>query len=215
WNGWFLITILREFAALAEERGRAELGQRWRGRIDQLREALEQHAWDGQWYLRAFFDNGEPLGSARNDECRIDSLPQAWAAVAGGAAREGVGQARARVEHWLVRQRERLILLFTPPFDQGPLQPGYIKGYVPGIRENGGQYTHAAVWVVQATALLGAGGRAVELFDLLNPVQHASSPEEVARYPGEPYVVAADVYSQPPHTRRGRRTGDHRPAGRL
>jgi cyclic beta-1,2-glucan synthetase len=203
WVGWFLVTILRDFAGLAQARGDGVRAQWCQERVEQLRTALEEHAWDGSWYLRAFFDDGTPLGSHHNDECRIDSIVQSWAVISGVARPERARQAMAAVEEHLVRAAERLILLFTPPFDSGKLHPGYIKGYVSGIRENGGQYTHAATWVVLATALLGRGGRALELFDLLNPIRQATSPEGVARYRVEPYVVAADVYSQPPHVGRG------------
>jgi cellobiose phosphorylase len=167
-----------------------------------LRAALDAHAWDGDWYLRAWFDDGTPLGSHVNDECRIDSLTQSWAVIAAGdfdRSRRGVD---AAVEH-LVDRTARLVRLFEPPFDNGPLQPGYIKGYVPGIRENGGQYTHAAVWLVQALAGLGRGGDAFALWDLLNPLTHADSPAGVARYRVEPYVVAGDVYGVAPNVGRG------------
>ena len=164
---------------------------------------MEEHAWDGGWYRRAYFDDGTPLGSAQNDECQIDSIAQTWAVISGAGDPERARQAMAAVEDRLVRDADKMILLFAPPFDRGSLEPGYIKGYVPGIRENGGQYTHAATWVVLATALLGRGKRALELFALLNPVRHGATPEDVARYMVEPYVVAADVYGAPPHTGRG------------
>ena len=203
WNGWFMLATLREFAGLAERRGDGARAAWCRERADALRVALEEHAWDGRWYRRAYFDDGTPLGSATNDECQIDSIAQSWAVISGGGDPERARQAMAAVEERLVRDADGLILLFTPPFDRGRLEPGYIKGYVPGIRENGGQYTHAATWVVLATALLGDGQRAVELFDLINPVRHASSPDGVERYKVEPYVVSADVYGAPPHTGRG------------
>jgi cyclic beta-1,2-glucan synthetase len=203
WDGWFLLKILREFAALAEGRADADRAVWCRKRAEGLRAALEEHAWDGRWYRRAYCDDGTPLGSEQNEECKIDSIAQSWAVISGAADPRRARQAMAAVEEHLVREADRLILLFTPPFDRGKLQPGYIKGYVPGIRENGGQYTHAAAWVVQATALLGRGTRALELFHLLNPVRHAASAGEVARYRVEPYVVAADVYGQAPHTGRG------------
>jgi cyclic beta-1,2-glucan synthetase len=203
WNGWFLLTILRDFAELAESRGEQALVQAYRARMELLREALEEHAWDGAWYRRAYFDDGTPLGSAKNDECQIDSIPQSWAVIARAADPDRCRTALAKVEERLVRASDRLILLFTPPFDQGTLEPGYIKGYVPGIRENGGQYTHAALWLVQATALLGKGTRAMELLDLLNPIRHAATPQDVEQYKVEPYVVAADVYGKSPHTGRG------------
>ena len=203
WNGWFMLATLREFAGLAEQRGDAARAAWCRERAEALRRALEEHAWDGGWYRRAYFDDGTPLGSAQNDECQIDSIAQSWAVISGAGDPERARQAMVAVEERLVRDADRMILLFAPPFDRGSLEPGYIKGYVPGIRENGGQYTHAATWVVLATALLGRGERALELFGLLNPVRHAATPEEVTRYMVEPYVMAADVYGAPPHTGRG------------
>ncbi len=203
WLGWFLLTVLRSFAEVAESRGDGERAARWREQADRLATALEEHAWDGRWYRRAYFDDGTPLGSAENDECRIDGIAQSWAVISGGAGPERARQAFAAADEMLVREADRLILLFTPPFDKGHLQPGYIKGYLPGIRENGGQYTHGAAWLVQAAALLGRGERAVALFDLLNPIHHADSREKTGRYKTEPYAVAGDVYSEPPHTGRG------------
>jgi len=203
WNGWFMLATLREFASLAEQRGDAARAARCRLRADALQKAVEERAWDGDWYRRAYFDDGAPLGSAQNEECQIDSIAQTWAVISGAGDPERVRQAMAAVEDRLVREVDKMILLFAPPFDRSSLEPGYIKGYVPGIRENGGQYTHAATWVVLATALLGRGKRALELFALLNPVRHGATPEDVARYMVEPYVVAADVYGAPPHTGRG------------
>jgi cyclic beta-1,2-glucan synthetase len=203
WNAWFLLSMLPEFAAVAEKRGDATRAARWREAAEGLKKAVEEQAWDGGWYRRAYFDDGTPLGSSTNDECQIDSLPQSWAVLSGAGDPGRARQAMAAVEERLVRSEEGLILLFTPPFDKGRLQPGYIKGYVPGIRENGGQYTHAATWVVKATAQLGNGTRAVQLFDLLSPVSHTATAEGVARYKVEPYVVAADVYGVAPHVGRG------------
>jgi cyclic beta-1,2-glucan synthetase len=203
WDAWFLIAILRRFAEVADARGDRSQSAWCRDAAEALRAAVEEHAWDGSWYRRAYFDDGTPLGSAQNDECQIDAIAQTWAVISGAADPERARLALAAVEERLVRRDDSLILLFTPPFDRGSLEPGYIKGYVPGIRENGGQYTHAATWVVLAEALLGHGRRAVELFDLLNPIRHADSAEAVARYKVEPYVVAADVYGRPPHTGRG------------
>ena len=203
WNGWFMLATLREFAGQAEQRGDTARAAWCLERAEALREALEEHAWDGAWYRRAYFDDGAPLGSAQNEECQIDSIAQTWAVISGAANAERARQAMSAVEDRLVRDADQMILLLTPPFDRGSLEPGYIKGYVPGIRENGGQYTHAATWVVLATALLGRGKRALELFTLLNPVRHGATPEDVARYMVEPYVVAADVYGAPPHTGRG------------
>jgi cellobiose phosphorylase len=168
-----------------------------------LRAALEVNAWDGAWYRRAYFDDGTPLGSALNDECQIDAIPQAWAVISGEADKKRAARAMKSVRERLVREQEKLIALFDPPFDKGALQPGYIKGYVPGIRENGGQYTHAATWVVWATALLGHGDDAVSLWNLINPISHAATREQVERYKVEPYAVSADVYGAPPHTGRG------------
>src|SRR5207253_6123460 len=202
WLGFFTHAVLTDFAGLCDERKDFTRAARYRADARRLASKLEL-TWDGEWYRRAYFDDGTPLGSAQNDECRIDSIAQSWAVLAGAADPQRVRQAMAALEEQLVRDKDRLILLFTPPFDQGKLQPGYIKGYVPGIRENGGQYTHAATWVVQATALQRRGNRALELFDLLNPVRCAATPEAVARYRVEPYVVAADVYSNPQHLGRG------------
>ena len=204
WNAWFLVATLNRFAALADARHDADRANTCRSRAEQLRAATEAKAWDGKWYLRAYFDDGTPLGSARNDECKIDSIPQSWATIAGVADPDRARQALESVDKLLVHPDDGgLINLFTPPFDQGKLQPGYVRGYVPGVRENGGQYTHAATWLVLANALANRGGRAVELFNLLNPVRHALDAAAVARYKVEPYVVAADVYGRPPHTGRG------------
>jgi len=169
----------------------------------ELGESLERGAWDGNWYLRAYFDDGTPLGSAENLECQIASIAQSWAVLSGAADPQRAAQAMESVWQRLARQDERLLLLFAPPFNKIKQDPGYIKGYPPGIRENGGQYTHAALWAVWAFAMLGQGDRAEALFRLLNPVQHSATPEQVARYKVEPYVVAADVYSSPKHTGRG------------
>jgi cellobiose phosphorylase len=203
WNGWFFITVLNAFAELARRRGDADRVAWCRERAESLRAALEANGWDGAWYRRAYFDDGTPLGSAQNDECQIDAIPQAWAVISGAADPARAAQAMASVEDRLVHLDSKLIQLFDPPFDRGPLEPGYIKGYVPGIRENGGQYTHAATWVALATALQGRGDRALELWNLINPVYHATTPAEVQHYKVEPYVVCADIYGAPPHTGRG------------
>ncbi|MCC2669817.1 MAG: cellobiose phosphorylase, partial [Armatimonadetes bacterium] len=203
WVAWFLIDVLRQFAPLCAARGDAEQAAELRAQAERYRLAVEAEAWDGDWYRRAYFDDGTPLGSVVNEECRIDAIAQSWAVISGAGDPERSRRAMAAVEEHLVREEDGLILLFTPPFDQGTLDPGYIKGYVPGVRENGGQYTHAALWTVQATALLGHGRRAHELFGLLNPIHHAETPEQCAAYRVEPYVVAADVYGGAPHTGRG------------
>jgi len=202
WLGWFLHLNLTELARIAEGRGETARAAAWRSRAASLRISLEAEAWDGAWYKRAFFDDGTPLGSAQNDECQIDSIAQSWAVISGAADPERARRAMASLEERLVRRDDRLVLLFTPPFDRTRSDPGYIKGYVPGIRENGGQYTHAAVWAVVAFAGLGDGDRAGELFGLLNPIQQAGRRADAHRYKGEPYAVAADVYSQPPHVGR-------------
>jgi cellobiose phosphorylase len=203
WNGWFFLTVLKSFAELAERRGDAPRTNWCRKRAEDLRAALEAHAWDGGWYRRAYFDDGTPLGALQNDECQITAIPQAWAVISGAADSARSTHAMAAVDRYLVHTDSKVIQLIEPPFDKGTLQPGYIKGYVPGIRENGGQYTHAATWVVLATARQGHGERALELWNLINPVYHATTPEEVQHYKVEPYVMASDVYGAPPHTGRG------------
>ena len=203
WLGWFLFMNLRDFAGIAESRGDDERAARWRSRAASLEASLEAEAWDGEWYRRAFFDDGTPLGSAANDECRIDSIAQSWAVISGAGDPERARRAMESVEQRLVRRDDRLMLLFTPPFDKTPLDPGYVKGYLPGVRENGGQYTHAAIWTAVAFAMLGEGGKAVDLFNLLNPIHHAGDRSDVDVYRVEPYAVAADVYSEPPNLGRG------------
>jgi cyclic beta-1,2-glucan synthetase len=165
--------------------------------------AVEGPGWDGAWYRRAYFDDGTPLGSAGNDECRIDSIAQSWSVISGAGDPERQGRAMASLEQHLVREDARLLMLLTPPFDQTPRDPGYIKGYLPGVRENGAQYTHAALWAVLATALRGDGDRAFELYQMINPLTHSRTPEDVATYQVEPYVVAADVYTAEGHLGRG------------
>jgi cyclic beta-1,2-glucan synthetase len=202
WVGWMQLVVLREFLPLARARGDNDTARVWTEHADRLRAALEKHAWDGQWYRRAYFDDGTPLGSAANDECQIDSLAQTWAVLAEAdpaRVRQGVQSVLER----LVRRDDRLVLLFAPPFDRTALEPGYIKGYLPGIRENGGQYTHSAIWLILALARLGRGADAMAIYDLIHPIRHAQSASDVARYQVEPYVVAADVYGLPPHVGRG------------
>ena len=203
WVGWFLHTVLEWFAPVCEARGDAARLARYREHLTKLKQALEAEAWDGDWYRRAYFDDGTPLGSAQNEECRIDSIAQSWGVISGAADRARAARAMAAVEQHLIRRGDGLIMLFTPPFDRSALDPGYIKGYVPGVRENGGQYTHAAIWTVIAYALLGDGDRAGELFALLNPINHASTRAGLHKYKVEPYVAAADVYAVWPHTGRG------------
>lgn len=203
WLGWFLDANLRRFADIAHAREEVVLAQSWRDAAEELRESLEAEAWDGDWYRRAYFDDGTPLGSSSNPEARIDSIAQSWSVIHGGARDDRAQRAMAAVDQYLVHRGDGLVLLFTPPFDTWDVDPGYIKGYLPGVRENGGQYTHAAIWSVIAFATLGDGDRAGELFSLLNPINHASTRAGVHRYRVEPYVAAADVYSEPPHVGRG------------
>ncbi len=203
WLGWFLHAVLARFVPIAEARGDRKRARRWRAHMPALQEALERDGWDGDWYRRAFFDDGTPLGSAASEECRIDSIAQSWSVLSGAADPARAARAMAAVDQYLVRRDHSLIRLLAPPFDHSPLDPGYIKGYLPGIRENGGQYTHGAIWSVLAFATLGDGDRAGELFSMLNPINHASSRAGVQGYKVEPYVMAADVYSEPPHVGRG------------
>jgi cyclic beta-1,2-glucan synthetase len=203
WLAWFLIATLSEFAAVAQARGDSERAIRWRGHAAQLKAAVEAEGWDGAWYRRAYFDDGSPLGAAANAECRIDSIAQSWAVISGAAEDERARRAMDSVRECLVRHGDDLVLLFTPPFDQTERDPGYIKSYPPGVRENGGQYTHAAIWSVIAYALLGEGEQAAELLRMLNPINRTATRTGVYAYKVEPYVLAADIYAEPPHVRRG------------
>jgi cyclic beta-1,2-glucan synthetase len=203
WLGWFLHAVLTEWAALAGVRGETRRAEEWLRHAQGLRPALEGAGWDGDWYRRAYFDDGTPLGSALGDACRIDSIAQSWSVLSGAAPASRARRAMAAMDERLVRRGDRLVVLLAPPFDGAALEPGYVKGYPPGVRENGGQYTHAAVWSVMAFAALGDGDRAWELLGMLNPIARARTPADVARYAVEPYVVAADVYAEPPHVGRG------------
>ena len=203
WLAFFLVHVLQEFSAVAHLRGDAAFAEKCRAQVAQLKENIEHNAWDGGWYRRAYFDSGEPLGSASNLECQIDSIPQSWSVLSGAGNPQRARQAMEAVNDRLVRREHSLIQLFDPPFDKSSLDPGYIKGYVPGVRENGGQYTHAAIWAVMAFAALGDPRRAWELLALINPLSHGSTPAGIATYKVEPYVVAADVYAVAPHTGRG------------
>jgi cyclic beta-1,2-glucan synthetase len=202
WLGWFLSKILNDFGSLAETRGDVARAARWNAERERMGAMLEQ-AWDGDWYRRAYFDDGTPLGSAQAQECRIDALSQSWAVLSEAAAPQRAERAMDSVRMQLVRRDAGVIQLLSPPFDQTNLDPGYIKGYVPGVRENGGQYTHAAIWSVMAIAHLGSGDEAVELFHMLNPVNRTRTAADVERYKVEPYVMSADVYTHPSHIGRG------------
>jgi len=201
WLGWFLVTVLKDFAAVCDVQNQADLARRYRTEARRLSRMVEL-AWDGDWYRRAYFDDGTPLGSALNEECRLDSLTQSWAVLSQAADGPRAARAMDAVRSQLVRRDAPLVLLLTPPFDRMAHDPGYIKGYIPGIRENGGQYTHAALWVVIALGQLGLGDEAMELFHMLNPINHTRAPEGMRRYRGEPYAVAADVYAHPTHLGR-------------
>jgi cellobiose phosphorylase len=203
WLGFFLHEVLMRFTEVAKTRGDIAFVERCQEEAAHLRRNLEEHGWDGEWYRRAYFDDGAPLGSSVNPECQIDSIAQSWSVLSGAGDPERSRMAMEAVDERLVRREHGLIQLLDPPFDTSALNPGYIKGYVPGVRENGGQYTHAAIWAAMAFARLGDNRRAWELFTMINPVNHARSAEEAATYKVEPYVVAADVYAVPPHTGRG------------
>jgi cyclic beta-1,2-glucan synthetase len=203
WLAWFLHAALTEFAPVAAARNECARGSQWLGHAAALRESIEREAWDGAWYRRGYFDDGTAYGSAMNEECRIDSIAQSWSVIADAADPDRAAQAMSSVDELLIRREEGLALLFTPPFEHTPLDVGYIQGYPPGVRENGGQYTHAAAWSVIAFAKLGQGDRAMQLFSLVNPINHSRSRTGMRRYRVEPYAVAADVYSVVPHVGRG------------
>jgi cellobiose phosphorylase len=203
WLGFFLCEVLRQFAPLAKAYGDPSFAEQCIGAGAQLRQNLEQHGWDGEWYRRAWFDDGTLLGSKNSLECRIDSISQSWSVLSGAGEISHTHQAMQSVSDHLVRRDESLVQLLDPPFNTSDLNPGYIRGYVPGVRENGGQYTHAAIWATMAFAELGDSSRAWELFRMINPVNHALSAEAVEVYKIEPYVVAADVYAVAPNSGRG------------
>ena len=203
WLGFFLYEVLLRFAEVARARGDRSFAERCRSEADRVRLNIERNGWDGEWYRRAYFDDGSPLGSAGNPECRIDSIAQSWSVLSGAGDAKRSRMAMEAVDRHLVRRDHALIQLLEPPFDKSDMNPGYIKGYVPGVRENGGQYTHAAIWAAMAFAALGDGRRAWELLAMFNPANHARSPEGIATYKVEPYVVAADVYALSPHNGRG------------
>jgi cellobiose phosphorylase len=203
WMAWFLIATLERYVALCQLRCDQPRANRYRAHVDALKAAVEREAWDGAWYLRAFFDDGTPLGTSRDEECRIDSIAQSWSVISGAASPGRAAQAIASVEAHLVDREHRLFRLLAPPFDHGTRDPGYIKGYVPGVRENGGHYTHAAAWLALAEAWLGRGDQVGALLHDLNPAHLAADAAGAARYRLEPYVVAGDIYAAPPHTGRG------------
>jgi cyclic beta-1,2-glucan synthetase len=203
WLAWFLATTLRSFAKLAQGRGDVTIAGDFLAKADEYVRAIEAEAWDGEWYRRAYFDDGTPLGSKESDECRIDAIAQSWSVISGAGMPERQRQAMTSLNTHLIDDEARLLKLLTPPFDKTPHDPGYIKGYLPGVRENGAQYTHAALWSVLATALQGDGNRAFELYQYINPFTHTSTAEDVERYKVEPYVVVADLYTATGHLGRG------------
>ena len=203
WLAFFQYDVLTKFAHLARQKGDVITADRFVIEAGRLRGHVEHNGWDGEWYRRAYFDDGTPLGSSENSECQIDSISQSWSILSGAGTQERSLQAMASVDRRLVRSEAKLIQLLDPPFDHSELNPGYIKGYVPGVRENGGQYTHSAIWTVMAFAAIGNTERAWELFNMINPVNHGSTPQGISTYRVEPYVVAADVYGVDPHLGRG------------
>jgi cyclic beta-1,2-glucan synthetase len=203
WMAWFLYATMRDFIPYLQKSGDLDRVEIYQKHLEDLKVAVESEGWDGDWYRRAYFDDGTPLGSASNDECRIDSIAQSWSVLSGAGDPQRSVRAMAAVDEYLVDHGEGLVRLFMPPFDKGVLNPGYIKGYLPGVRENGGQYTHAAIWALMAFAELGEGDRAGELYSLLNPINHASTRAGAHKYKVEPYVAAADIYGLSPHVGRG------------
>jgi cellobiose phosphorylase len=203
WLGFFLYEVLNQFISVARERGDFEFAELCLNNAKKIQKNIEKNGWDGEWYLRAYFDNGSPLGSSVNDECQIDSISQSWSVISAAGSNDRSRTAMDSVNRRLVSRENSLVQLLDPPFDKSDLNPGYIKGYVPGVRENGGQYTHAAIWAAMAFSKLGESKIAWEILRLINPIYHATSPEEVARYKVEPYVMAADVYAMEPHIGRG------------
>jgi cyclic beta-1,2-glucan synthetase len=200
---WFLYSTIENFLPYCDVTFSEERIRNYKQHLLDLKTAVEEQAWDGDWYRRAYFDDGTPLGSAKNEECRIDSIAQSWAVLSGAANPVRAARAMEAVDGYLIHRGDGLVKLFTPPFDNGSTDPGYIKGYLPGVRENGGQYTHAALWTLMAFAKLGDGDRAGELYSLLNPVNHASTRAGLHKYKVEPYVAAADIYGLSPHVGRG------------
>lgn len=203
WLAWFLCDNLKRFAMICEQRGDLDRAQTYRIRAKEYAQAVENSGWDGDWYLRAYYDDGTPFGTSHDSECQIDAIAQSWAVLSGSGSPERNRQAMQSVIDRLVNPQENLSLLFSPPLDKTMKDPGYIKGYIPGIRENGGQYTHAAIWTAWAFYQLGDGNQAGALFDMLNPIFQSDSEEKASVYRVEPYVISGDIYSRPPFVRRG------------
>ena len=203
WLGWFLLDVLNKMISLCKHQNDPINQKRFEDAITTLQQSLEANAWDGKWYKRAFFDDGGVIGSSLSDDCKIDSISQSWAVISGYADKERIQLAMHSLEEYLVDRKIGIIKLLTPPFDQGSLNPGYIKNYVPGVRENGGQYTHAAIWVIIAYSKINESNKAIELFNMINPINHSSNYRDMLRYRNEPYVLSADVYSNPQHLGMG------------
>jgi cellobiose phosphorylase len=203
WLAFFLYHVLEQFGPIAKMRGDESFVLQYTEEAEKLKNNIDVHAWDGEWYRRAYFDDGTPLGSAQNQDCQIDAIAQSWSVLSGAGSFEKTKQAMISLERRLIHSENSLIRLLDPPFDKSNMEPGYIKGYVPGVRENGGQYTHAAVWTVMAFAMKGDTGKAKELLDMINPVNHGSTREKIEIYKVEPYVMAADIYGASPHVGRG------------
>ncbi len=203
WLGWFIYDTLQRFIPICRHQKDEDRAVQYEKIAQEMIKNIEKNAWDGRWYRRAYFDDGTPMGSAQNTECKIDSLAQSWAVISEAGDKMRIKEAMAALEHHLIKREDGIIMLLTPPFDKGNLHPGYIKGYVPGVRENGGQYTHAAIWVIYAFAKMGEGDKAWQLYNMINPINHARTSIEAARYKVEPYVMAADVYAVHPNIGRG------------
>jgi cyclic beta-1,2-glucan synthetase len=203
WLAWFAISAMDAFAELCDARTDERRATTWRRRAHSLKQSVQREGWDGEWYLRALDDEGLPWGSKDSGECRIDSISQSWAILSGASPLERADRALRAADRELVRDEEKLVRLLWPPFDATRRDPGYIKSYPPGTRENGGQYTHAATWLAWAFAKRGNGDRAADIFRYINPISHAATREDAIRYAVEPYVIAADIYSAPPHSGRG------------
>ncbi|MDB5282414.1 MAG: NdvB, partial [Bacteroidota bacterium] len=203
WLAFFLYDILERFIPIAQVQKDTPFAIQCETEAQKLKENIEQNAWDGNWYRRAYFDDGTPLGSTINQECQIDSIAQSWSVISGAGTPERTALALASADKRLVKTKDAIIQLLDPAFDKSALDPGYIKGYVPGVRENGGQYTHAAIWLIMAMAKAGKAERAWELLDMINPVNHGKSAAGINTYKVEPYVAAADVYAISPHTGQG------------
>lgn len=203
WLSWFLYKILVDFSPICREQGREDLADKYNEIAKKLKEQINTNAWDGEWYKRAYFDDGAPLGSIENDECKIDSISQSWSVISGAGEEGKTEKAMNSLDNYLIDKENGIIKLLTPPFSKGELKPGYIKSYLEGIRENGGQYTHAAIWVGIAYAMMNKGDKAFSVFEMLNPINHSRTDSEMKKYKLEPYVISADIYTNPLHIGRG------------